>query len=137
MAMGDLGPGWVWLYPGKSNPYGVTVSTRTAYNVLSGQTLTVRQVNTATHAGLSYERRREMMAKPQSESVLRRYLEKRAEEGQPITRQQALAPGSEFWGIEAALQNPDNSPTGVKAFALTKITRGRQDGWNWNVGETL
>lgn len=136
MAMGDLGPGWVWLYPGKLNPYGVTVSTRTAYNVLSGQTLTVREVNTATHAGLPYERRREMMAKPQSESVLRRYIAKREQEGQPVTRQQALAPGSEFWDIEVALQSEDNSPTGPKAWALTKIDQGRLPEYDWNVGET-
>lgn len=136
MAMSDLGSGWVWVYPNRPNPYGIQVSTRTAYNPLSGQTLTVRQVNTATHAGLSYERRREMMAKPQSESVLRRYIAKREQEGQPVTRQQALAPGSEFWDVEVALQSEDNSPTGPKARALTKIDQGRLPEYDWNVGET-
>lgn len=51
---------FVWLYPGKSNPYSVPVTTRTAYNPLSGEKLTVRQAQTRQHGGVPFETRKKL-----------------------------------------------------------------------------
>ena len=140
-------PGYVWLYPGKSNLYGVTVTTRTAYDPLSGERLTVRQVNTLQHGGFSFERRREMLRRPQSESVLAAYVEEYARQnGVELSREQALAPGSEFWAIQHDLQDTTGERTGSKgqkiyppdgrrARALVKLGRRAPEA-DWWVGET-
>lgn len=50
-------PGFYWVYANKPNIFGLQVKTRTAYNPTSGETLNVRQVQTRTHEGISYEER--------------------------------------------------------------------------------
>ena len=50
-------PGYYWVYPDKPNPYGIQVTTRTAYNPLSGDTLNQRQATTLAHGGVRYEER--------------------------------------------------------------------------------
>lgn len=49
-------PNFVWIKPG--NKYGVEVTTRTAYNPLTGEMLNVRQAQTRQHGGVSYEQRK-------------------------------------------------------------------------------
>lgn len=56
MAIENL-PGFVWLYPHRPNPYGISVNTRIAYNPLSGERLTAREVQTRQHDGIPYEER--------------------------------------------------------------------------------
>lgn len=50
--------GFYWVYPDKDNPWGEKVSTRTAFNPLTGEKLTVRQAQTEAHGGVSYEKRK-------------------------------------------------------------------------------
>jgi hypothetical protein len=50
--------GFHWVYPNKDNPWGEKVSTRTAYNPSTGEKLTVRQAQTKSHGGVSYEKRK-------------------------------------------------------------------------------
>ncbi len=83
MAIKNL-PGYVWLYPDKANPYGVTVDTRKAYNPLSGDMLSVREAQTMQHGGLSYEQR-QFLADERGNGIVRDYIRTKAEQNQFLT----------------------------------------------------
>ena len=51
-------PGFYYVYKGKTNPWGITVTTRKAYNPLTGEILTERARRTRVQGGISYEEKR-------------------------------------------------------------------------------
>src|SRR5579859_2528545 len=115
MAIQNL-PNFVWVTKGKPDPLtGEIASTRYAVNLLTGQRMNVRQVQTAAHGGVPYEKRapasqpaqptpgqpapaapaparREYKPRelgPQGDAILRDYLATKKAEGINLTVEQA------------------------------------------------
>lgn len=159
MAIQNL-PNFVWVNKGKPDPLtGEVAQTRYAINLLSGQHLNVRQVQTAQHGNVPYEKRaparqpaqptptapatapaaprKEYKLRtltPQGNADLRDYLNKKAQEGITLTERQARQ-SDEWKQINRGLRAKSNKPTGVKAKALIALGR-RAAEWDWNIGET-
>lgn len=158
MAIQNL-PNYVWVNKGKPDPLtGQIAHTRYAVNLLTGDRLNVRQVQTAQHGGVPYEKRAPAPApaapapgqpapaapvrkeyklrerSPQFNADLRDYLNNKAKEGIELTERQARQ-SDEWKQINRWLRAKSNKPTGVKSKALILLGR-RAAEWDWNIGET-
>ncbi|MBX5459203.1 MAG: hypothetical protein IRZ31_20105 [Thermogemmatispora sp.] len=133
---------FIWVYPGRPNPYGITVETRKAYNPLTGELLSVREAQTRAHGGLRYEQRvpkeqRKLYRErdPRTQAIIRDYRRAvKRTTGRDMSYDEIVR-SREFRQLLSDLRRPANSPRGKKARALVDLGR-RESWWDWNVGDT-
>jgi len=138
--------GFQWVKPGSQadEKYGLGLTTRKAYNPLTGELLTVRQAQTRAHQGVAFEKRERATPKReykmrelsgQDDGLIRDYQKRKKDfEGVEMTREEVWK-SKDFQLQRRRLYYKNNSPTSAKAQALMNIGR-RDPESNYWVGTT-